>query len=145
LENRKTKSGRYAVKRMGSATFAGETMIWSGLLLLAFIICHVLQFALHATPDVVVQPDAQGRMDVFTMMRESLRLVPVSAAYILSIATLFLHLFHGIPSVFQTVGLLNEKTRPVFRIVGLALSAFFLLGFGTIPLLALMGGGVFGR
>ena len=145
VTNWKAKTDRYAVKRTRFTTLASETMIWSGLLLFAFLVCHILQFTLHATPDVVIQVDAQGRFDVFTMMRESLRLVPVSTAYVLAIAALFTHLFHGIQSVSQTVGLLNEKTKPLFHIVGITISTFILLGYAAIPLMALAGVGVFGR
>ena len=145
LTNWKAKPDRYAVRRISPAVFAGETMFWSGLLLLAFIACHILHFTMHATPDVVIRADAQGRFDIFTMMRESLRLIPVSAAYMFAVAVLFLHLFHGIQSVFQSVGFTNDKTRPVFNIVGLTLSTFILLGFGAIPMLLLVGGNIFWR
>ncbi|MCL1926595.1 MAG: succinate dehydrogenase cytochrome b subunit [Syntrophorhabdaceae bacterium] len=143
--NWKAKPDRYAVRRTRVATFAGETMLWSGLLLLAFIVCHILQFTLHATPDVVIRIDAQGRLDVFAMMRESLRLAPVSIAYLIAMSALFLHLFHGIQSVSQTIGLLNEKTKPMFQIAGITLSTLLLLGYGTIPLMILAGMGVFGK
>ena len=135
LENWKSKFGRYAVTRKKTTTIAGETMIWSGAVLLVFIIFHILQFTLHITPDVVVQTDEQGRMDVFTMMQESFRLIPISAVYLISVGALFLHLLHGIQSVSQTVGLLNEKTKPFFNLAGLGLSALLLFGLGSIPLL----------
>ena len=143
--NWRAKPNRYAVKKLRAASFAGETMIWSGLLLLAFLVYHVLQFTLHATSDVIAQADAQGRFDVFTMMRESLRHILVSTVYTLAIAALFLHLSHGIQSVPQTIGLLNEKSKPGFHILGTALSTILLLGYGAIPLLVLAGVGVFGK
>ncbi|MCL2102740.1 MAG: succinate dehydrogenase cytochrome b subunit [Syntrophorhabdaceae bacterium] len=145
LTNRKAKPDRYAVKRFSFSTFAGETMICSGLLMLVLLICHILQFTLHITPDVVFGVDAQGRFDVFTMMRESLRILPISMAYMLFTAALFLHLFHGIRSVSQTVGLINDKTRPLFHIFGITISALLLLGYWTILLTALAGVGVFGK
>ena len=145
ITNWKAKPDRYAVKRIRARTFVSETMLWSGLLLLAFIVCHILQFTLHATPDVVIQIDAQGRFDVFTMMRESLRLGPVSIAYMLSMSALFLHLFHGIQSISQTIGLLNEKTKPLYQIAGITLSTLLLLGYGTIPMMIFAGAGVFGK
>jgi len=36
--------------------------------------------------------------------------------------TLFLHLSHGIQSIFQTIGLNNEKTMPQFGLLGKLLS-----------------------
>ncbi|MCR4308758.1 MAG: succinate dehydrogenase cytochrome b subunit [Deltaproteobacteria bacterium] len=139
LENRAANPGKYAVKKMLKTTFAGETMIWTGLLLLAFIVYHLLQFTLHITPDVVLGNDAKNRFDVFTMVFSSLRITPIALAYVAAMVTLFLHLSHGIQSIFQTFGLNNEKTMPQFDMLGKLLSALFLVGYSAIPVLILAG------
>lgn len=139
LENRTAKPGKYAVKKMLKTTFAGETMIWTGLLLLAFIVYHLLQFTLHITPDVVLGNDAKNRFDVFTMVFTSFRVTPIALAYVAAMVTLFLHLSHGIQSIFQTFGLNNDKTMPQFSLLGKLLSALFLVGYSAIPVLILAG------
>lgn len=139
LENRTAKPGKYAVKKMLRTTFAGETMIWTGLLLLAFIVYHLLQFTLHITPDVVLGNDAKNRFDVFTMVFTSFRVTPIALAYVAAMVTLFLHLSHGIQSIFQTFGLNNDKTMPQFSLLGKLLSALFLVGYSAIPVLILAG------
>ncbi|MHB8782360.1 MAG: succinate dehydrogenase cytochrome b subunit [Desulfobacteria bacterium] len=139
LENRAANPGKYAVKKMLKATFAGETMIWTGLLLLAFIVYHLLQFTLHITPDVVLGNDAKNRVDVFTMVFSSLRITPIALVYVAAMVTLFLHLSHGIQSIFQTLGLNNDKTMPQFGMLGKLLSALFLVGYSAIPVLILAG------
>src|SRR4030065_486446 len=65
LENRAANPDKYAVKKMLKTTFAGETMIWTGLLLLAFIVYHLLQFTVRITPDIVLGNDAKNRVDLF--------------------------------------------------------------------------------
>ena len=139
LENREANPGKYAVKKMLKATFASETMIWTGLLLLAFIAYHLLQFTLHITPDIVLGNDAKKRVDVFTMVFSSLRITPIALVYVAAMVTLFLHLSHGIQSIFQTFGLNNEKTLPQFGAFGKVLSALFLVGYSAIPVLILAG------
>jgi succinate dehydrogenase (or fumarate reductase) cytochrome b subunit, b558 family len=139
LENRAANPGKYAVKKMLKTTFAGETMIWTGLLLLAFIVYHLLQFTLHITPDVVLGNDAKNRSDVFTMVFTSFRVTPIALAYVAAMVTLFLHLSHGIQSIFQTFGLNNDKTMPQFSLLGKLLSALFLVGYSAIPVLILAG------
>lgn len=139
LENRAANPGKYAVKKMLKATFAGETMIWTGLLLLAFIVYHLLQFTLRITPDIVLGNDAKNRVDVFTMVFSSLRITPIALAYVAAMVVLFLHLSHGIQSVFQTFGLSNDKTMPQFGAFGKVLSALFLVGYSAIPVLILAG------
>ena len=139
LENRAANPGKYAVKKMLKATFAGETMIWTGLLLLAFIVYHLLQFTIRVTPDVVLGNDAKNRFDVFTMVFSSFRVTPIALAYVAAMVTLFLHLSHGIQSIFQTFGLNNDKTMPQFGALGKALSALFLVVYSAIPVLILAG------
>ncbi|GAB4232610.1 MAG: succinate dehydrogenase cytochrome b subunit [Deltaproteobacteria bacterium] len=139
LENRAANPGKYAVKKMLKATFASETMIWTGLLLLAFIVYHLLQFTLRVTPDVVLGNDAKNRFDVFTMVFSSFKVTPIALLYVAAMVTLFLHLSHGIQSIFQTFGLNNDKTLPQFGAFGKVLSALFLVGYSAIPVLILAG------
>jgi len=139
LENRAANPGKYAVKRMLKATFAGETMIWTGLLLLAFLVYHLLQFTVRITPDIVLGNDAKNRVDVFTMVLTSFRITPISLVYVAAMVTLFLHLSHGIQSIFQSIGLNNDKTMPQFGLLGNLASALFLIGYSAIPVLILAG------
>jgi succinate dehydrogenase / fumarate reductase, cytochrome b subunit len=139
LENRAANPGKYAVKKMLKATFAGETMIWTGLLLLAFLVYHLLQFTVRVTPDIVLGNDAKNRVDVFTMVFSSFRITPIALVYVAAMVTLFLHLSHGVQSIFQTFGLNNDKTMPEFGILGNLLSALFLVGYSAIPVLILAG------
>jgi succinate dehydrogenase / fumarate reductase cytochrome b subunit len=139
LENRAANPGKYAVKRMLKATFAGETMIWTGVLLLAFLVYHLLQFTVRITPDIVLGNDAKNRVDVFTMVLTSFRITPISLVYVAAMVTLFLHLSHGIQSIFQSIGLNNDKTMPQFGLLGNLASALFLIGYSAIPVLILAG------
>jgi succinate dehydrogenase / fumarate reductase cytochrome b subunit len=139
LENRDASPDKYAVKKMLKATFAGETMIWTGLLLLAFLVYHLLQFTVRITPDIVLGNDAKNRVDVFTMVFTSFRITPIALVYVAAMVALFLHLSHGIQSIFQSIGLNNDKTMPQFGVLGKLLSALFLLGYSAIPVLILAG------
>ena len=139
LENRAANPGKYAVKKMLKATFASETMIWTGLLLLAFIVYHLLQFTVRITPDIVLGNDAKNRVDVFTMVVSSFRITPIALVYVAAMVTLFLHLSHGIQSIAQSVGLNNDKTMPQFGALGKVLSVIFLVGYSAIPVLILAG------
>jgi succinate dehydrogenase / fumarate reductase cytochrome b subunit len=145
LENWAANPGKYAVKKMLKATFASETMIWTGLLLLSFLVYHLLQFTARVTPDIVLGNDAKGRVDVFTMVVSSFRVTPISLVYLAAMVTLFLHLSHGIQSIFQSIGLSNDKALLQFERYGTLLAVLFLLGYCSIPVLILAGFGIFAR
>lgn len=139
LENKAAKPMGYAVKRHLKATFASQTMIWTGLLLAAFILGHLVQFTFKATPDVVVAQDALGRLDVYGMVVTSFRQVGIALLYAVAMVMLFFHLSHGIPSFLQTMGWNNSNTLPVFGRVGKGVAAVLMIGYVAIPVAILVG------
>ena len=139
LENSAANPAKYAVNRKLKATFSSETMIWTGLILLAFIVYHLLQFTVRITPDVVKGVDAKGRYDVFTMVVGSFRHTWISLVYVAAMVTLFLHLSHGIQSFFQTLGLSDDRTLPTYNALGKVVSVIFLVGYCSIPVTILAG------
>ena len=145
LENSAANPGKYAVKKMLKATFASETMIWTGLLLLCFLGYHLAQFTLRVTPDIGEAARATRPGDVFAMVKASFRITWISLVYIAAMVALFLHLSHGIQSIFQTVGLTNDKALPQYERYGKLLSVLFLLGYCSIPVLILAGFGIFAK
>jgi succinate dehydrogenase / fumarate reductase cytochrome b subunit len=139
LENEQANPTKYAVARMLKATFAGRTMIYSGMVLGAFIVYHLLHFTFRVTPGVVVGADALGRFDVFSMVFSAFKSAGIAAIYLLAMVSLFLHLSHGVQSTFQSLGLNNSVSAPRFSVFGRLLSAFFLIGYGSIPVVILVG------
>ena len=139
LENWGANPGKYAVSKKLKVSFASKTMIWTGLLLLTFIVGHLLQFTVRITPDIVLAADEVGRFDVFTMVVSSLRITMIAALYIIAMIVLFLHTSHGIQSFLQSLGLSNDKLQPRYTLAGKLISTLFLVGFGAIPVLILTG------
>ena len=139
LENWGANPGKYAVTKRLKVTFSSRTMIWTGLLLLSFIVYHLLQFTFRVTPDIVLAADEVGRFDVFTMVVSSLRVMAIAVIYIFAMVVLFLHTQHGIQSFLQTLGLSNDNLQPRYTLAGKLISAVFLVGFGAIPVLILTG------
>lgn len=139
LENSSANPQGYAVKKYLQATFSGDNMIWTGVLLLVFIIGHILHFTARVTPDIVSQTLSDGGFDVFTMVVSSFSHPIVSLLYVAAMIVLFLHLKHGIQSFFQTMGWNNDRTRPVIIKAGVVVAVIFLLGYSSIPLSILTG------
>ena len=80
LENQAANPSKYAVQRYLRATFSGRTMIWTGLILGAFIVYHLLQFTVRVTPGLMLGQDSLGRFDVFGMVLAEFRLVRRSSS-----------------------------------------------------------------
>jgi succinate dehydrogenase / fumarate reductase cytochrome b subunit len=137
LENKAANPSSYAVNNKLKANFSSENMIWTGLLLLVFIIYHLSHFTARLWPDIVQRVDALGRFDVFAMVVSSFQHGIVAFVYVASMVVLFLHMKHGIQSFFQTMGWNNDCTQPVINKVGIVISVIFLVGYSSIPLFIL--------
>ncbi len=133
LENRAAKPGTSVRQRWLRATFAGRSMIWTGLLLLAFIVYHLLQFTFHATPGVLASVDDRGRFNVFAMVVDAFRTASVAVVYLAAMVVLLLHVTHGAQSFIQALGLNDERTLPRFETAAKWLAWILLIGFGAIP------------
>ncbi|MCL5022368.1 MAG: succinate dehydrogenase cytochrome b subunit [Nitrospirae bacterium] len=142
LENRAAKPEAYAVRKHIESTFSSITMIWTGLLIGAFIVYHLLHFTFQVTnPGISASrhPDALGRPDVFTMVLLSFRKFFVSLIYVGALGALGLHLLHSIEGSFQTVGLNSDRTFPVIRKGGRLAALLIYFGYISIPIVILAG------
>lgn len=141
IENSDGRPRQYAVKSTQKATFASENMIWTGVLLLAFIAYHLLHFTFQVTsPETAalkhLVPDAHGIMvpDVFGMMIPAFQNSFITLIYVGAMVTLFLHLSHGIQSFFQTMGWNNDRVQPGLTKVGTLAALVLFLGYAAVPL-----------
>jgi len=138
LENSAATPANYAVKRHLKANFASENMIWTGLIMLAFIIFHILHFTVKLSSLGVAEgTDALGRADVGTMVITAFHNAGYAAIYIVAMIALFLHVSHGFQSFFQTVGLNNDRTQCCFTGIGKLVAFIVAIGFISIPALIL--------
>lgn len=142
LENRKAKPETYAVTRYRSASLAGRTMIWSGLIVAIFLIFHLLHFTFQVIEPrtaAIAHPDALGRPDVLSMVVESFQRTRFALLYVIGVLGLGLHLFHGIESSIQTEGLNNDRTLPVIVWTGMTVSVVLFFMYAAIPVTILIG------
>jgi succinate dehydrogenase / fumarate reductase, cytochrome b subunit len=138
-ENAEANPTKYAVPRFLKATFASQTMIYTGLVIGAFIVYHLLHFTVRAQfTGAVVGFDSLNRFDVFAMVTDAFKNALIAGVYVVAMISLFLHLSHGVQSTFQSLGFNNDKTAPGFTVFGKALSTIFLIGYGAIPVAILI-------
>ena len=139
LENKAaTPEKNMQVKRLKTG-FGAETMIVSGLVLLAFVIYHLLPFTVRVTnPDIYV-PIGNGMVDVYVMVVKGFHHALPVILYLVGMGFLFLHVGHGFQSLFQTLGLSNDKSLPVMGTLSKLLGFVLLVGYIAIPLLIVAG------
>lgn len=138
--NRLARPQRYVVNDLAQTTLASRTMLTSGLVIFAFLLYHLLHFTLGVTDAASHRlTDAQGRHDVYTMVVLGFQNVYVSAAYIVAMLFLGLHLSHATSSIFQTLGLASKRSRELLHRGGVVVALSIMLGNVSIPVAVLSG------
>ncbi len=135
--NRAAREQRYGCEATQVASRSSRFMIWSGLTLLAFIVYHLLHFTAHAGNDYgsyMTDLDGHQVHDVYKMVIAGFSWAPAAIFYVIAMVMLCSHLSHGVSSLFQTLGLVTNKTWPIFKFVGQAFAAVVLIGNCSIPI-----------
>ena len=135
-DNRRARPVGYRVKQTQGATFASRTMVWSGLIVLSFIVYHLFDFTIKPDFHGV---DSEGRHDIFKMVVTGFKNPWSAGFYIVANTLLAIHLSHGLQSLFQSLGLSVGKFRQAYRNFALLVGLGIFLGNVSIPLAVLMG------
>src|SRR5437870_1928685 len=105
LQNRAARPTPYAKKVMAGGTsqkgLASSTMILTGLALLVFIPIHVKMFKYG--PEY--QYGATAMRDLYRLERENFSSPLAVGLYVLAMVVVGFHLWHGVSSSFQSLGL----------------------------------------
>lgn len=140
IENRRARPIAYVKKERVYASFASKTMWISGLTIFFFIVYHLLHYTFgQIQPQFYELHDAYGRHDVYSMVVASFGYWPISLTYIVAIALLALHLDHGAAVWLQSLGLQNDRLRPLMDKFGRASAILIFVGNSSIPLAVLSG------
>ena len=108
LENSDARPVPYKKKKELESTFGGRNMVWSGSIIGAFLVYHLLHFTFQVidpSTAALTHLDAAGRPDVFLMVARGFQRTSIAAGYLFAVMALWLHLSHGIQSSLQTFGL----------------------------------------
>ncbi len=124
---------RYSVRKNLESTIASRTMIWGGLFILLFVVYHLLDFTFGT-----VNPSYQEG-NIYHNVVASFRLWPVVVFYVLAMLAVGLHLFHGIWSLFQTLGWNTVRTNRLIRNSATFAALLLTAGNISIPIAVLTG------
>jgi succinate dehydrogenase cytochrome b subunit len=134
LRNRQSRPVRYQRLTPVDSTLPSRTMLISGLVLLAFVVFHLLHFTIG--PAHPTWPSFNGHT-VYQNVVTGFSVWPVAIGYIVAMVLLGWHLFHGVFSFFQTLGLNHPKYNPWRRKFAIVMTALVVVGFILVPLAVL--------
>lgn len=114
-------------KTNGESTFASRTMIYTGTIILAFVIVHVYMFKFGAKKN-------NGQMVLWELVVENFKNPLVVAWYVIAMITLGFHLSHGTSSVLQSLGIIKSDWRGGSRTIGAIIGWAIAIGFALMPI-----------
>lgn len=129
--NWKARGDRYRERDYSVADYASRTMRWSGTIVLLFIVFHLADLTWGTSPAAV---DEWVRGDVYSNLILSMER-PVSAAfYAVANIALGFHLYHGVWSLFQSIGWHHPQFNSWRRFLAYAVTGFVVIGNLSFPI-----------
>jgi len=113
--------------------YASRTMLWTGPLIAIFVFYHVL----HLTTGSIGLPFRE--LDAYDNVVNGFRIPTVAISYIAFMLVLCLHLYHGLWSMFQSVGVSHPRYTPLIKRLAAGFAIFIAAGNISIPVAVLTG------
>jgi len=131
--NRQARPADYARRDVVHTTYASRTMRWGGIIILLFVLYHLLDLTWGVTnPDYVDK-------DVYHNVVASFSRWWISLFYIVAQVALGLHLYHGLWSLFQSLGWNHPRFNRWRSAFAHAFAWIITLGNISFPLAVLAG------
>jgi succinate dehydrogenase / fumarate reductase cytochrome b subunit len=136
LMSRAARPIPYSTRQHLQATYASRTLRWGGVIIVLFIIYHLLHFTFGAVGYV---PGQFRPLSVYRNVVLGFSVWYVSAFYVVAQLTLGLHLYHGVWSLFQTLGVENIRASRFYRGLAGVMAIGVVAGNVSMPLAVLAG------
>ena len=143
---RQNKAARkdYEYQTTIQASKSSQTMVLSGLTILTFIIYHILHFTArigneYNDPDLYGWTiDGKEAHNAWKMVIDGFSWWPATLFYIIAMTLLCSHLWHGVGSIFQTLGWRTKRNASLIKHISIGYSLVIWIGFISIPIAILL-------
>ena len=131
--NRAARPEPYLKLRSVQAGFAQRTMIYTGILVALYIVYHLLHLTVGVAHHDFDPADPYGNLVA------GFQIWPVAAVYIAANLLLGFHLYHGLWSMFQSLGWNHERYNAWRRVFAVVFCLVLTAGFLSVPIAVLTG------
>ncbi len=137
LRNWFSRPVRYKVLNKTSTPFLSKYMIYTGAIVLIFLIIHFMNFYFIKLGWVTspVALEESGEANFYEVARWLFAQPLYVILYIVLFIVLGFHLYHAFQSAFQSLGMNHKKYTPFIHGFGLAYAIVIPLGFILIPVI----------
>ncbi len=124
----------YRNKENIQATPASRTMIWTGVIIAVFVVYHVLDLTVGSA-----HAGQYRELDPAFNITQGFAYFPAALAYIVAMVALGFHLWHGVYSMFGTLGLDSARYMTSVRRIAAFLATVIALANISVPVGVLTG------
>ena len=124
----------YFRSNKAAASLSAQYMMFSGFAILGFVVFHILHFT---TGTIQLGEFKEGA--VYSNLSSSFAKWWVALGYTLMMVVIAFHLYHGIWSLFQTLGLDNPDRNKMLRSFAVIGAIALAIGFAVVPLAFMSG------
>ena len=114
-------------------TWAAKSMIFTGVVLLVFIVIHIDTFKFGAT-DMITLPNGEEGRDLKELVIATFQQPLYAFGYTAVMILLGFHLGHGFWSAFTSLTMKHNKYSAIMYTVGIIFAILMAVGFLFIPL-----------
>lgn len=143
MMSRRARPVGYKSRRTVRADFASRTMVWGGVIILLFVVYHLFHLTWGTVhPDFMphtVGDHGEVQFFAYQNIVSGFQIWWVSGFYILANLCLGFHLYHGLWSMLQSLGLERQSEQPWRRRFAAAFALVVTLGNLSFPISVLTG------
>lgn len=139
-KNRKAKGAKYATGNGKSSSWASRNMALLGTALLVFIIVHLANFWVKAKffpeglGEFTLADNVTRTENLYLLAVETFKNPIIVLLYVVGMAALAYHMYHGFQSAFQSLGINHKKYTPAIKWLGITVFAILIpLLFAAMP------------
>jgi succinate dehydrogenase / fumarate reductase cytochrome b subunit len=127
IENWLARPVGYAVGLRSKTSSLSKFMIWTGAVVLTFLVMHFFNFYFIKLGLVKGDPE-----DFYSVAHNLFRIPAYNYIYLTCFVLLGLHLHHAFNSAFQTLGLNHRIWTPIIKVLAWIYAIFMPAGFAFI-------------
>ncbi|HEU4471911.1 MAG TPA: succinate dehydrogenase cytochrome b subunit [Flavisolibacter sp.] len=134
--SRRNKGYKMDLGNRGSP-WMSRSMALLGTLIFLYLVLHVGQFWIPSRVTHDVEPvsyNGREMHNMFLLMYDTFQNGLIVIAYLVGVAALAFHLFHGFHSAFRSMGVHNKKYLSLLKVLGYGFTAIVSVLFALMPI-----------
>ena len=134
VKNHLSRLGKYALAASGPKTTSWyqKNLIAQGAVILVFVILHLITFKFGTHYEVTYEGETVR--DLFRLVVEVFQNPVTVVWYLVALLILFVHLFHGLSSSFQSLGFNHPRFSLWIKNISFIYTVLVTVGYISLPL-----------